>query len=83
MSSIEKIINKILSGKSDNNIDFNDLKKVVLSFGFNERIEGSHHVFTQKYYNILINLQKDRGSKAKPYQVKQVRKIIIQYFLNE
>jgi len=83
MSSIEKIIDKILSGKSDNNIDFNDLKKVVLSFGFNERIAGSHHVFTQKNYNILINLQKDKGSKAKPYQVKQVRKIIIQYFLNE
>jgi len=82
MGSIPKILEKILSGKSDNNISFNDLIRVVNSFGFNCRITGSHHIFTHENLNLLINLQKDKSNKAKSYQVKQIRKIILEFFPN-
>ncbi len=48
--------------------------------GFNCRIKGSHHIFYKDGIDEIINLQPD-GSKAKPYQVKQVRTIIINYKL--
>lgn len=79
MSRIEKVIQKILSGRADFNIEFKDLRKVVAYYGFDERIEGSHHIFAKKGFAILINLQREKG-KAKAYQVKQVRKIIQEYF---
>ncbi|MBN4054628.1 type II toxin-antitoxin system HicA family toxin [Nitrospira defluvii] len=45
-------------------------------FGFKlDRISGSHHIFIHSIIPELINLQDVRG-KAKPYQVKQLLKII-------
>jgi len=49
-------------------------------FGFEERIKGSHHIFRKAGIEEKINLQKD-GNKAKPYQVKQVRNILVTYKL--
>jgi hypothetical protein len=40
--------------------------------GFDERIRGSHHIFTRAGIVEILNLQ-PRGSLAKPYQVRQVR----------
>ena len=74
----EKLIQKILGGKTDANIEFNDLTNLLVRLGFEMRIKGSHHVFRKVGVSELINLQQD-GSKAKPYQVKQVRKIITKY----
>jgi predicted RNA binding protein YcfA (HicA-like mRNA interferase family) len=50
--------------------------------GFEERIKGSHHIFTREDVDEILNLQ-PRDSLAKPYQVKQVRKILVQYKLAE
>ncbi len=33
----------VMSGKSDNNIRFTDFRNLILSYGFVERIKGSHH----------------------------------------
>ncbi len=44
------------------------------------RVNGSHHIFTQTGVMERINLQRE-GSKAKPYQVRQVRKILANYKL--
>ena len=52
----------------------------LLSLGFEERTRGSHHVFQCKGVMELLNLQRD-GSKAKPYQVKQARAVIVKYRL--
>jgi hypothetical protein len=41
---------------------------------------GSHHIFSHPDIEEVLNLQ-PRGSLAKPYQVKQVRKVIIRYKL--
>jgi predicted RNA binding protein YcfA (HicA-like mRNA interferase family) len=80
MPKIEKLIEKILSGKSDANISFSDLRKLMLSLGFHERTKGSHHIFVKENVVELVNLQKD-GSMAKPYQVRQVRQILVTYRL--
>ena len=71
---------KILSGTKDKDIDFDDLCKVLQIYAFKERINGSHHVFYKDGIEEIINLQ-PLGSKAKPYQVKQVRKIVLKYKL--
>jgi len=80
MVAIEKILEKIVSGKSDTNVPFDDLRKILLRMGFVERTKGSHHIFRKDGVEEKINLQKD-SSKAKPYQVKQARSIILKYRL--
>ncbi len=78
MMKNQKLIQKILSGKSDANINFNDLVNLLLSLGFVVRIKGSHHVFRKEGIEEKINLQRD-DKNAKPYQVKQVRNIFLRY----
>lgn len=80
MSKLGKIEIQILSGRSDANIDFTDLCRLLDKFGFDERIKGSHHVFTKDGVEEIINIQ-PIGSKAKAYQVKQVRNLILKYKL--
>jgi len=78
MGNYEKLIFQILQGTSDANISFLDLVKLLQHFGFEMRIKGNHHIFRKKGVEEKPNLQKD-GNKAKPYQVKQVRSIILKY----
>ncbi|HLM02853.1 MAG TPA: type II toxin-antitoxin system HicA family toxin [Pyrinomonadaceae bacterium] len=80
MSKISKIEIQILSGRSDANIDFTDLCRLLNKLGFDERIKGSHHIFTKGDVEEIINIQ-PVGSKAKAYQVKQVRNLILKYKL--
>ena len=48
--------------------------------GFAERIRGSHHIFSKEGVEEILNLQ-PKGGKAKAYQVKQVRHVILKYKL--
>lgn len=80
MSKHEKLLLKILSGTSDANIHFDDLCDLLKSFSFEMRIRGSHHIFRKEDVVEKINLQR-AGSKAKPYQVKQVRNVLVKYKL--
>ena len=73
-----EVLEKLLSGRSDANIDFNDLISLLQILGFSERIRGDHHIFSKEGVEEIINLQ-PRGSKAKPYQVRQIRGIITTY----
>ena len=52
----------------------------LLRLGFEERVRGSHHVFRKYGVEDKINLQRD-GGKAKSYQVRQVRAVILRYKL--
>ncbi len=81
MSKHQKLLFKILSGTSDSNISFQELIHLLSSFGFELRIKGSHHIFYKKGVEEIINLQPN-GNKAKPYQIKQVRSLILKYKLN-
>lgn len=67
-------------GYSDAAIDFADLCRLLSVLGFAERTKGSHHIFTQTGIEEIINIQ-PKQNKAKPYQVKQVRNIILKYRL--
>jgi predicted RNA binding protein YcfA (HicA-like mRNA interferase family) len=80
MSKIQKILLKILSGNIDKNVSFDDLLKILEHLGFSLRIKGSHHILFKDGIEDIINIQPN-GKLAKPYQVKQVRNIILQYRL--
>ena len=74
-----KLLQKLLAGSK--NIRFSEATAIAKAFGFQlDRISGSHHIFIHPDISALINLQ-DVGGKAKPYQIKQLLKIIEQYDL--
>jgi predicted RNA binding protein YcfA (HicA-like mRNA interferase family) len=78
--SVEKILEKLLRGESDTNVRFEELIHLLQAKGFRMRISGSHHIFTKSGVIERINLQRE-GSKAKPYQVRQIRRILTNYKL--
>jgi len=78
--SAEKTLDKILRGDSDANIRFEELCHLLQAKGFRMRVNGSHHIFTQTGVMERINLQRE-DAKAKPYQVRQVRKTLATYKL--
>lgn len=78
----DPILRRILGGRSDTNIRFNDLRNLLLRLGFIERIRGSHHIFRKPGIPERINLQRD-SSHAKPYQVRQMRHVILKHRLQE
>jgi len=80
MGKHKKLLLKILSGTSDANIQFEDLCNLLKYLGFDMRIKGSHHMFRKGAVIEKINLQRE-GNMAKPYQVKQVRNVIVKYKL--
>jgi predicted RNA binding protein YcfA (HicA-like mRNA interferase family) len=82
MGKYEKLRAKILAGSSDGNIEFISFCQLLVRLGFEERVKGGHHIFTRGDVNEIINLQ-PKGNKAKPYQVKQVRAILVKYRLGE
>ncbi|HMB45202.1 MAG TPA: hypothetical protein VKL21_05220 [Candidatus Methanoperedens sp.] len=81
----DKILMKILSGVNDANIRFQDLRNFILRYDFSERVRGDHYIFSKENVFEIINLQPLKDGKAKPYQVKQIRKLFLKYkfHLNE
>ena len=82
MSRTDKTLQQVLSGTADANVGFDDLRRLLAHLGFKERIRGSHHLFRKSGIVGMVNLQRD-GSQAKPYQVRQVRNLILEYRLTE
>lgn len=80
MSQQEKLMFTILSGTQDKNISFSDLQCVLERVGFRCRIKGDHFIYTKDGIEEIINIQ-PVGKMAKPYQVRQVRQIILKYRL--
>lgn len=76
----DKLLTKVLLGRSDASIRFAELCSLLEALGFEKRTKGSHQVFVKAGVEDQINLQRD-GSKAKPYQVRQVRRVLIRYGL--
>ena len=82
MRQRSRLLQRILSGRADANIRFSDLCALLRRLGFDERIRGSHHVFTRDGLDEILNLQ-PIGSDAKVYQVRQVRLLILKHGLEE
>lgn len=80
MARADKTYQKVMTGKSDNNIDFEDFRYLIKCLGFRERIRGDHHFFTRDDIPERINIQ-PVGNKAKPYQVRQIKEIMTKYDL--
>jgi hypothetical protein len=80
MSKYEKLLFQILRGTADANISFDELRALLQRLDFEERIRGSHHIFRRQGVVEKINLQRE-GSKAKVYQVRQVRSVLLKYKL--
>ena len=80
MSQYEKLLLSILSGTKDTSILFADLRAVLDRLGFQCRIKGDHIISTKDGVEEIVNIQ-PVGNRAKPYQVKQVRNIILRYQL--
>lgn len=80
MASMQKIVDQVLRGDADANISFSAMVRLLKRLGFDERIKGSHHIFNREGIVEILNLQ-PKGNKCKPYQVKQVRNVIINYGL--
>ncbi len=82
MARTDKTLDRLLGGTSDANISFGDLRNLLGRLGFEERVRGSHHIFWRKGVEEILNLQ-PKGNKAKPYQVKQIRNVILKYKLGD
>ena len=80
MGQIEKLLHGIMSGQHDKHVRFHDLQTILKRMGFRERIKGDHFIYTKIGIAEKINIQPN-GKMAKPYQVKQVRGIILTYKL--
>jgi len=75
---LRKFYARLMSGKADTDISFDALCLLLIKLEFSERIRGDHHIFTKEGIVEIINLQ-PKGALAKPYQVKQVRSLLIKY----
>lgn len=82
MGKYEKLLQKILTGTSDHNIKFSELRQLLKNIGFEERIKGDRYIFTKDNVEEIINIQ-PQNSKAKSYQVKQIRNLIVKYSLGD
>jgi predicted RNA binding protein YcfA (HicA-like mRNA interferase family) len=62
-------------------VRFGDVVRLAEALGFRvERIEGSHHILIHPHIPELLNLQDVKG-EVKPYQVRQLLKLIERYNL--
>ena len=80
MSQQVKLMERILSGKHDASFRFTEVTGLLRAFGFSERIKGSHHIYYREDIEEIINLQPKDG-RAKAYQIRQLRNLIIKYSL--
>lgn len=72
---------KVLRGTADTNVGFDELRDLLNDLGFAERRRGSHHIFSRDGIPEIINLQPATAGRAKPYQVRQVRQLILRHRL--
>lgn len=74
MSKTDKVLEKVLSGRGDDNIAFADMCYLLKKLGFiPRRSDGSHAIFQDGPH--FVNLQNFKG-KVKNYQVRQVREVL-------
>jgi hypothetical protein len=75
-----KLLERILLGTADANIPGDGVCHLLHRLEFRSRIRGSHHIFFREGVEEILNLR-PKGANSKPYQVKQVRDVILKYKL--
>ncbi|MGH7720758.1 MAG: type II toxin-antitoxin system HicA family toxin [Gemmatimonadaceae bacterium] len=82
MTRYDKLLRRLLSGTADQTIRFEELCALLGRLGFAERHHGgSHRIFFREGITEILNLQPRPDGTAKPYQVRQVREVIVKYGL--
>jgi hypothetical protein len=81
MSLARKTLDRVLSGNADRALRFADVCALLRRLGFEERVRGSHHIFSRKGVEEILNLQPLPGGGAKAYQVRQARNVLLRYEL--
>jgi hypothetical protein len=66
--------------RADASSPFDELCAFLKRLGFTERIRGDHHIFTMSRVEEILNVQPKKGF-AKPYQVRQIRGVLLEYNL--
>lgn len=82
MGKYTKLRDRTIAGNSDANIEFLELCTLLVRLGFRERVQGSHHILSRENVSEIVNIQ-PKDAKAKSYQVKQIRGVIVRYRLGE
>lgn len=77
MDKLKKIQADILQGHKDSNVRFSDLQKILVAMGGKERVKGDHFIYSFAEIEAIINVQPD-GKMAKAYQIRQIRKFILE-----
>jgi len=73
---------RLLSGKQDQNFSFDDLRAIRSALQFKCHVKGDHFIYVRAGIEEIINIQ-PKGSQSKPYQVKQVRELVLKYQLGD
>jgi hypothetical protein len=81
MTEHEKLLRRITCRDSEANIWFHGMCSVLRGLGFQEHVRGTHHIFAKEQVEEILNLQSKAVVRAKPYQVRQVRQVILKYGL--
>ena len=78
MSSLEKLVQKVLAGKK---ISYKDAERILLKFGFKVKVTGSHHVFRKvgTPYNISLKKRPELLS----YQIKMLQEVLLNHGYEE
>jgi hypothetical protein len=71
----------LLNADLDNGHRFANVVHYLQASGWNLRTKGSHRIFTRPGVPTLLNLQPESSGKAKAYQIRQLRRTIIQFNL--
>ena len=81
MTRYGKALQRLLSGTADQTVRYDELCGILGRLGFVERQRGSHRIFSRDGVAEILNLQARTDGTAKPYQVRQVREVILRYRL--
>ena len=81
MSQRLKFLTQLLTISPLSTLDFDALVNLLLFLGFEQRVKGSHHIFSKSGIEEIINIQPAVGNTVKPYQAKQIRELISRYNL--
>lgn len=77
-----RLLERIKSG-AVNNVGFGDAVRLLEALGFERlRIEGDHHIFARQDIPEQPNLQPDRSGQTKPYQLRQIKRLVEKYNLS-
>jgi predicted RNA binding protein YcfA (HicA-like mRNA interferase family) len=71
----------ILDPNKDYGHRFADVVNFLQASGWVLRAKGGHHILKRPGLAVLINLQPESNRKAKAYQIRQLRRVLVQFGL--